>query len=248
MEKSNKKLVDQTEWENGWDNYRNIFISKPTIDPLLRKYLPKGEKYKFIELGATPGNNLVYFAKTFSYHVTGLDYAGVDLTRQFLDKQNIKNYSLIGEDMFKWNGQESYDVVFSTGVVEHFDPVNTVFDIHKNACKRDGYVVICIPNMRYVNKFIANLFNPGLPDSHNLKMMNPKILKAQFERHYEVLYCNYYKTSLLNIDPNYDYLGNNFFLKKIHRLLRRISSTLRIDNIPNRFFSPNIVIIAQKLP
>lgn len=246
MKKTNRKLVDQTEWESGWEYYQHIFVSKPTIDPLLQKYLPKGEGYKFIELGATPGNNLVYFAKSFLYQVTGLDYAGVELMRQFLDRQNI-NYSLVDEDMFKWNGQEGYDVVFSTGVVEHFDPIDAVFDIHKNACKQGGYVVICIPNMRYVNKLIADLFSPGLSKSHNLKMMKPKILKAQFGHHYEVLYCNYYKTSLLNIDPNYDYLGGRDFLKKVHKALRRICSILRVDNIPNRFFSPNIVVIARKL-
>jgi SAM-dependent methyltransferase len=246
MKKSNKKLVDQTEWESGWDSYQHIFISKSTIDPLLQKYLPRGEQYKFIELGATPGNNLVYFAKTFSYHVTGLDYAGVEVMRQFLDKQNI-SYSLVDEDMFKWDGQESYDVVFSTGVVEHFDPIDTVFDVHKNACRPGGYVVICIPNMRYANKLIADLFSPGLSGKHNLKMMKPKILKGQFDHRYEVLYCGYYKTSLLNIDPNYDYFGGKIFLKKAHKLLRQVCSVLRIDNIPNRFFSPNIVVIARKL-
>jgi SAM-dependent methyltransferase len=240
-----QKLVTQQVWDEGWTKHSGDFISKPAIDRLLKKYLPVDAGYNFIEFGSSPGNNLLYFAKTFRYKVTGLDYAGIKVTQDFLNKHNLL-YTLIDEDMFKWKSEDKYDVVFSTGVVEHFDPIDTVFNIHKNACKKDGYVVICIPHMRYFNKFIVDLFKPGLSAIHNLKMMKPQIFRKQFEEHYDILYCNYYKTSLLDIDPNYDFLGNRKFLKKVHKFLRTVSVALRIDNIPNRFFSPNIVVIAKK--
>ncbi|MDR1984196.1 MAG: class I SAM-dependent methyltransferase [Prevotellaceae bacterium] len=240
-----KKLVPQEKWEKGWVNHTGHFIAKPSIDKLLKKYLPVNSDYNFIELGSSPGNNLVYFAKTFHYNVTGLDYAGVDVTRNYLCKHNVISV-LVDEDMFEWKSENKYDVVFSTGVVEHFDPIDTVFDIHKNACKQGGYIIICIPNIRYVNKWVADLFNPGLSAEHNLKMMKPEILRGQFDNQYEILYCDYYKTSLLDLEPNYDFLGKRTFLKKVHKFLQQISAALKIDNIPNRFFSPNIVIVARK--
>jgi SAM-dependent methyltransferase len=240
-----QKLVAQQAWDEEWSKHSGNFISKPTIDGLLKKYLPVDANRYLIEFGSSPGNNLLYFAKTFHYKVTGLDYAGVQVTRDFLNKHNL-SYTLIDEDMFKWKSEDKYDVVFSTGVVEHFDPIDTVFNIHKDACKKGGYVVICIPHVRYFNKFIADLFQPGFSAIHNLKMMKPQILKKQFEDHYDILYCNYYKTSLLDIDPNYDFLGNKKFLKKVHKCLRTVSAVCGLDNIPNRFFSPNIVVIAKK--
>jgi SAM-dependent methyltransferase len=240
-----KKLVAQQAWNEEWESHSGNFISKPTIDPLLKKYLPVNPDGNFIEFGSSPGNNLLYFANTFRYRVTGLDYAGVKVTQDFLSKHDL-SCTLIDEDMFEWKSEDKYDVVFSTGVVEHFDPIDTVFDIHKNACKKGGYVVICIPHVRYFNKFIADLFQPGFSAIHNLKMMKPQILREQFGEGYDILYCNYYKTSLLDIDPNYDFLGNRNFFKTLHKFLRTVSAALRLNNIPNRFFSPNIVVIAKK--
>jgi len=157
-----KKLIDQNKWEADWAIH-DARILKPAIDHLLQKYLPKSmpeKTYDCIELGSTPGNNLLYFARTFGYSVTGLDYAGVEKTKQFLNKYSVP-CTLIDQDMFKWHSEKKYDVVFSTGVVEHFDPIDTVFDIHKNACKEGGYVIICIPNMRFLNKLVVDFLKPG---------------------------------------------------------------------------------------
>jgi len=247
-----KSLIDKSGWAQGWDAHIPGAVARPAIDPLLKKHLPGkapgANGYSLIELGCSPGNNLVYFARDFSYKVTGLDYAGMELTKRLLNESGVQA-ELIERDMFDWRPDAPYDVVFSSGVLEHFDPPDEVFRIHKNACAPGGHVVICVPNMRYANKVVADILCPGLSGIHNLKILSPHRLRAHFEGGgFDVLYCDYYKTSLLNIKPGYDFWGGRRWLKKIHTVLGKILALLRLDNIPNRFFSPNIVIIARKNP
>lgn len=243
-----KEYISHNSWDEGWHNYDNTKVIEPAFDPLLQAYLPVsavGKKYTFIEIGSTPGVNLVYFAKKFSYDVTGIDFAGVDVTRKYLSKHNIQ-FKLINKDMFRWHTESQFDVVFSTGVVEHFDPISPVFDIHKKLCAPGGFVVICIPNIRYINKFIVDIASPGLSEKHNLKMMKPEILQGEFDGKFKILYCNYYKTSLIDIAPHYASNSHTSFFQKALKGFKKVSSILHLDNIPNRFLSPNIIIIAKK--
>ncbi|MDR3363815.1 MAG: class I SAM-dependent methyltransferase [Clostridiales Family XIII bacterium] len=244
-----KKFTTENTWEDVWgaDGWGSETSDAFGLDQIVRKYLPQGEGQKtFVELGCAPGSNMAYFHNAMGYEVTGVDYAGIELTSAYLAGQKIP-YRLIDCDIFEWEPEESFDVVFSTGLVEHFDPIAPIVDLHKKFVSENGFVVIAIPNLRYFNKLMVKIVKPELLEIHNMRIMSPKAFKRHFSGNGFIChYCNYYKTSLLDLDSNYDYLRERKKLDMLYKALRKISSGLKLGNIPNRFFSPNIVIIAQR--
>jgi 2-polyprenyl-3-methyl-5-hydroxy-6-metoxy-1,4-benzoquinol methylase len=248
-----KKLTTENMWEGGWsaDGRDQEISSIFGLDQLVKQYLPitppQGAAISFVELGCAPGSNMVYFHRELGYEVTGVDYAGIELTDNYLAEQGIP-YHLVDQDVFEWCTDVKYDVVFSTGLIEHFDPLDPIIDVHKRLVSENGFIVIAIPNLRYFNKLMARIVSPAALKTHNMKIMSPKVLGKYFAENVGFIcrYCNYYKTSLLDLNSNYDYLKNHKNLKRVYNGLRKLSKRFKLSDIPNRFFSPNIVIIAQR--
>lgn len=85
-------------WESAWANYQPQIYPGPIFDfhELYRKYLPRNDRLSCVEIGAMPGNHLVYFHKEFGYRATGIDYCS-DLTPivNTMRLNGIDDYSLI---------------------------------------------------------------------------------------------------------------------------------------------------------
>lgn len=185
MEKSNK-LTTKKYWDRQHENdleksdFRPIVIrldknlAFSEIDKIYGKYLPKGNDLKFIEIGCSPGKWMAYFLKNFGYNVSGLEYAenGFILTQKNLATLEI-NANLIKGDIFDNNlKDESYNVVFSHGLIEHFDDPEDAIKSHLRLLKKGGFLVLAIPNFRGFNYFFQKLTNSKLLEQHNLKIMN----------------------------------------------------------------------------
>lgn len=241
-----EKLTTNEQWESTW-NSRREFISEPTYADLLRKFLPQQkEMLSFIEFGCSPGQNMAWFNQNFGYEVSGLDYAGISTTKNYLDKKLVKYDELFDNDIFNW-GIKQYDVVFSTGLIEHFTPADNILDIHKKSTKPGGYCVIAIPNIRYLNRFIVSAIGgEDLVKEHNLKLMSLKVLRSFFGEGFNILYCGYWKTSVIDLNDNYGFNERSWIVSVLYRILHKFSKLCHVDNIRNPLLSPNIVIIAQK--
>lgn len=241
-----EKLTTNDHWESTWNTGRE-FISEPTYADLLRKFLPKGEdSFSFVEFGCSPGQNMAWFNQEFGYSVSGLDYAGIATTKDYFDKRSIKYGELFDCDIFKWSIKQ-YDVVFSTGLIEHFIPADNIINIHKKATKPGGYCIIAIPNIRYLNRIIVSLIGgEELVKEHNLKLMSPKILRSFFNDGFNVLYCGYWKTSVIDLNDNYGFNESSKVVNVLYNRLHKFSKMCHVDNIRNPLLSPNIIIIAKK--
>ena len=241
-----EKLTTNEQWESTWNSERK-FISEPTYADLLRKFLPKQEgSLSFVEFGCSPGQNMAWFSQEFGYKVSGLDYAGIDTTKNYLDEKLVKYDEFFDCDIFNWNVKQ-YNVVFSTGLIEHFAPADNIVDIHKKATKPGGYCVIAIPNIRYLNRIIVSAIGgEELVKAHNLKLMSPKVLRSFFGEEFNVLYCGYWKTSVIDLNDNYGFNERSRVVRVLYRTLHKFSKLCHVDNIRNPLLSPNIIIIAQK--
>jgi hypothetical protein len=85
-------------WESAWSKAKPEAYPGPIFQfaPLAEKNLPKTKELNAIELGAMPGNHLVYFNKEFGYRVRALDY--------------VHDISLI-KDTFAINGIQDFEIV-----------------------------------------------------------------------------------------------------------------------------------------
>ncbi len=200
-----KKLSKKTYWEKlydieGFNSYSKIktFFSYSLqnfeyfriVKPFIKK-----RYQKILEIGCAPGSYLIKAHKILNLKPCGIDYSmkGIRLTRKNFIANNIKNYELYCADIFDKNFQErlqeKFDVVISNGFIEHFTDFKKTLRAHTNLAKKEGLIVISIPNLRYLNKYLT--IQEAL-DITNLKVMNINFIKANIPQNLSLLYCSYY--------------------------------------------------------
>lgn len=150
-----KSLAEVAHWEGVAEQYTlpvtirlHRYYAYRRIDVLLQKFLTKGGNC--IELGCAPGGWLAYFVKRFRYRVSGIEYtaAGYAATKKNLHLLGIRA-DIRNEDLFRttFNAQ-SFSTVFSFGLIEHFRNPAAVLRKHVQLLKRDGALVIVVPNLQ----------------------------------------------------------------------------------------------------
>jgi len=131
-------------------------VDWPHSDRLLRRHRPKGPACSVLEVGSAPGRYLLYFAEEFGCEVAGIDYSpqGHENTLQNMDLAGIKANILYG-DFFAWPlPASSFDVVFSTGFIEHFEDRRRVLRRMDEVLRPGGLMVTLWPNLFGINGWI----------------------------------------------------------------------------------------------
>jgi len=251
-----KPITDKTFWETHQRLVRSQSrIAKPFqnyryfADTILRRILSYDTRLSFLEVGCVPGRNMVYFAKNYGYQVSGLDYSdAIRYVGPALKAHNIQNFELFQSDLFEFNGDQKYDIVFSAGFVEHFTEPDLVFKKHVDLLRSDGILIISLPNLRYGQRLLRLLFGlkHHVDDLHNLDVMFPHVWgNLALKEGLAVLYCDYATTFSFWLSSDYN--------ARINRLVGRISRGIErglhvfgIDQVPNRYFSPHILLVAKK--
>jgi len=83
------------------------------------------------------------------------------------------------EDLFQSSFPEgSFDVVYSLGVVEHFDNPKLVVEHHLRLLRPGGVGLIAIPNYGGLYGQLQSWLDPANLSLHNLTIMNSTALKA----------------------------------------------------------------------
>jgi SAM-dependent methyltransferase len=233
-------------------DYSNFLI----WEDIFPKYLPKETSLKIIEIGCAPGKYLINFKNKFGYEPYGIEYSteGVNVTKQNIANAGANPDNIIEADFFDDNFQkdyqESFDLVFSRGFIEHFNDVSCVISKHLTLVKKGGYVIISIPNISGLNKVFAKFLNYDSFLIHNTSIMNLKVFAELFPKNeIESLYCDYvglFSFGLFNTNKKWKYY--------LHRILLILQRTfdffLRLflkDNIlKNQFSSPYLLFIGKK--
>ncbi len=154
---------------------------------LVKKYLPaEGE---CIELGCTPGRFLAALAKNFRYKLSGIDIVDLEKTRTLLEYNGIRDVTLIQDDMFAHVPKNPYDVVFSYGLIEHWEDPRVPFKQFDKFCRSGGYMFMGLPNFRYLFWFAHKLLGSGL--FHNYDIMDLRKIR-ELTSGYRTIYLGYY--------------------------------------------------------
>jgi SAM-dependent methyltransferase len=230
-------------WDRVWEGRQPERYAGPIYEfhGLYCQYLPRTPGLSLLEIGAVPGNHLVYFAREFGYRVSGIDYsAQFPLIEATLALNGVQAEALFNEDVFRFEAPRKYDIVFSSGFVEHFDPPEPAIELHARLVASGGMLILTVPNTRFLHKWLMSMSCPEVLAVHNPVLMNRRILSETVERcGMQVLFCDY----LLTFRPFY----------KVDRWLelpcRAVGKALRIahlDWLPNRFASPYLYLVARK--
>jgi 2-polyprenyl-3-methyl-5-hydroxy-6-metoxy-1,4-benzoquinol methylase len=121
---------------------------------------------------------LAWTAQRLKAVVGGLDYSedGMRSARALFQRMNI-DADLRCEDMFATTfAPASFDVVFSAGVIEHFDDARPIVQSHVELVKPGGVAMIAIPNYGGWFGRVQGRLHPDNLAIHNTSIMNPPSL------------------------------------------------------------------------
>jgi cyclopropane fatty-acyl-phospholipid synthase-like methyltransferase len=257
LEPDSLNLTDRNYWNKTWkslegdnalssfkNSLRRFFKEEALFFDLIKKHLKEDGSKTVIEVGCAPGSFLVAFHKHFKFSVAGVDFADLSETKKNFESNHLTGYKLYQADFLKFNPPKKFDVVSSFGFIEHFTDYERVFKKHLQLLKKDGTLILEVPNFNHLQGFMHRVFDQKNYRRHNTRIMNLKVLGDLCEKHrLRILYLNYYKT----IDFWIDKTDNRSFIKRWLVILFHIGSVLvnSLINIPSKNFSPYIVLIAK---
>lgn len=235
-------------------NYSSYFL----WDVLFTRYLNSSINRKVIEIGSAPGGRLIKFHEKFNMIPYGVEYSkhGVKINRENFKRHNLDAKKIIYADFFSKDFQQTYsnffDIVFSTGFIEHFTNVKKVIYNHLNILKKKGIFIIIIPNLRGVNLALANFFLKESIAKHNLKITNKKVFQNLFDKDkVELLYCDYFGVFNVNLFytkkrglKSYILRFMRIYINRILNLIFRI--LFKEKGFDSSFFSPYLIFIGIK--
>jgi 2-polyprenyl-3-methyl-5-hydroxy-6-metoxy-1,4-benzoquinol methylase len=191
----NNRLTEKDHWENRWERIKlPAEIRWDTANPLAKEilkvfdtYLPHRAGLSILEIGGAPGNFLAYFAKHFGYSAFALDYSdiGCEKMRESFDMMKL-DITIYNRDIFSdLSDLPHFDIVFSTGFIEHFSNLESVVGKHVELLKQGGILVLGMPNFRGITQFVLKRLTPQLLSMHNLEAMDIKNWES-FEKKYKL--------------------------------------------------------------
>jgi len=149
-----------------------LSVGSRNLHRLFRQYIRPG--MQVLEIGCAPGKQLAYMGKYLGASISGLDYSenGIELSRRLLHKLNIEG-DLRCEDIFLTTFRpESFDVVYSLGVIEHFDDPKNIVRRHIELLKPMGISLMLVPNYGDIYGRLQKYFDPENLSIHNTAIMN----------------------------------------------------------------------------
>ena len=237
----NEKLY----WEDYWKK-ENRKEETFLFSDILKKYNISFHNY--FEFGCAPGSIMSYMSHQYQAKVSGLDLIDKKIIETFLKEHHIENYEVLEGDILDFHLEQKYDFVGSYGLIEHFENPEDLIQKHKDLVEINGYVCITVPNMRYFNYAFNYIFSKQLLETHNLSIMDLKLLKDLIiDEDFEEVYASYYLTSMFQANKGSQRLKDHPYLSKIYRLINNIMENLNLTNIPNKYASPYIVVIAKRI-
>jgi len=219
-------------------------------------HLQKGAKV--VEIGSAPGDFLVKFSEKYDCIPYGIEYSevGVELNRLTFRRHGFDPDNVLHVDFFDDHLRRRYfeyfDVVFSKGFIEHFTDIAPLLDRHLDLLKPSGYLLVDVPNFRWVNAVLARLFDEGALPRHNLNIMPKHAFRQLFDRPdlFE-LSCGYYGAFSFYLFTADESKIAKRMLKTCHKIqpllnlgFRRLLGSRRLET---PLFSPFLQYIGRKV-
>jgi len=146
-------------------------VGTRNLQRLLARHVRPGAS--FLELGCAPGKMLAWVASELGAVVAGLDYSetGFAWSRALFSRLGLPG-DLRCEDVFATTfPTDSFDVVFSAGLIEHFEDPREIVRIHVRLLRPGGTALITVPNYSGVYGRLQRFFDPENLAIHNLAIM-----------------------------------------------------------------------------
>lgn len=171
---------------------------------------------------------------------------GLQLQRELFARHGIDDRHTLHADFlapaFQAEREESFDIVYSAGLVEHFTNPEDAIAAHLRILKPGGLLVVSVPNL-------AGIYRHLLPESivrvHNLGIMRLPAFAALFSpSRVRPRFCDYHGRLNLGVA----YAGDTTLSRALLKLQVLANVSMRVVPLPeNRWTSPHLLFVGQKL-
>lgn len=170
-------------WNDVWSKPQRLRLpsrlnmATRNVQRLLRSRLHPNTR--FLEIGCAPGKLLAWVASVIGGKVSGVDYSpnGIASAEELFAALNLEADLRCENVMETTFPLSSFDLVFSAGVIEHFDDPAQIVRRHVDLTARGGTVLITVPNYGGWMGRLQGRLDPGNLKIHNLGIMNIDALK-----------------------------------------------------------------------
>lgn len=169
-----KALTDVAHWEEHWwaaqrpRRLRWLYRDQDYETVRLIRQAAAGRSARILEVGGGGSRILPYLGRKLGNPVFGADFSwtGCRLLRANLRLQGIQG-SVVCENLFQSSlADETFNVVYSAGVIEHFEDQRGVVAAHLRLVKPGGRLVITVPNLQGVQGDVFRRLAPSLWEKH----------------------------------------------------------------------------------
>ncbi len=175
----NERLIKYWSYENILQQKKGYFnyVCRKMFDKILDNVKSK----EILDVGCGLGMTMEYFIKQ------GARCTGIDITPQSVKELNSKGMRVVEGDArllpFRDN---SFDIVYSLGVIEHIKETQQALNEQVRVCRRGGIVIAVVPNLitpysvaGILFQFVRGSSKYGLRTTYG-KAFLPKKLKNMF--------------------------------------------------------------------
>jgi SAM-dependent methyltransferase len=197
-------FTDKNYWQNYWQHNSSDSLEPFSFEGKYRKemltpfdkFLSNERNLSVLEIGGFPGTFIMALCQRYSIKRIGiLDYY-FDNAEEIAKCFSKEGYDL---EMYKKDLFEDdlgdiapFDVVVSMGLAEHYSDVEKTARKHLECLKKDGVLIIGMPALLGINKWLAKFFFPEVLATHNLSTMGNKKWEQLSEKlEVELLYSKY---------------------------------------------------------
>lgn len=183
-DEDSSRLTSVEHWDAAYNGSIRLRLPSPllasTIDSHreMRRWVKPGDKV--LEIGFAPGKQLAWVASALGAKVSGIDFSkpGVALSRRLFDALKLEG-DLRCEDVFNSSFEPgTFDVVYSEGVIEHWEDPRPIVRRHLELLRPGGVAVISVPNYGGIYGRLQGRFDPENLSIHNTRIMNLTALGA----------------------------------------------------------------------
>ncbi|MEA4919242.1 hypothetical protein SDC9_139731 [bioreactor metagenome] len=239
--KENNNITDKEYWDNYWNNYQYDKIPKKVVFEGFMPKLTWGQD--FIEIGGFPGVFAAYFYQRGIHDVTILDFhINEDIVRNFEKINGLPEGAIrcIDNDFFAFSSDRKYDIVFSSGFIEHFEDTQDVIKRHVDLLSERGQLLILIPNFLGLNGKIQQWYDRDNLEAHNLRSMEiPRLKEIMDSFNLQDISIEYIGKPMLWLEPKPENRNRRKWVKMM-------SYAIKLFPVKGKLLSPYIAIYARK--
>jgi SAM-dependent methyltransferase len=177
------RFTDPAWWDAYWKGLKlpteitkseNLLIADLT--DVFDLYLTGGPELDVLEIGGSSGRYLAYLYRRLGcrVHVLESSPVGCEAARRNFELLGIPGTVQFGDMFDESLSLGSMDVVYSLGLIEHFDDPSAVARAHLRLLKPGGLLIIGAPNLAGINRHLFNWLSPSVFESHDAHSADPE--------------------------------------------------------------------------